>query len=85
MSYTGEISGPVINVDNIGDPVDPPSMKLAYRDTINRAGNNKLLKIVWIRRAAHGGQSDLERIAAFTTLINRLDTGKWGDTSPDHE
>ena len=81
MSYTGEISGPIINVDNIGDPVDPPSMKLAYRDTVNRAGNNKLLKIAWIRRPAHGGQSDLERVTAFATLINRLDTGKWGDTS----
>jgi pimeloyl-ACP methyl ester carboxylesterase len=83
MSYTGEIKGPVINIDNIGDPVDPPSMKLAYGDTVNRAGNHKLLRIVWVRRAAHGGQSDLEKIAAFTTLINRLDTGKWGDTSVD--
>ena len=81
MSYTGEISGPIINVDNIGDPVDPPSMKLAYRDTVNRAGNNKLLKIAWIHRPAHGGQSDLERVTAFVTLINRLNTGKWGDTS----
>ena len=83
MSYTGEISGPVINIDTIGDPVDPPSMKIAYRDTVNRAGNHKLLRIVWVRRAGHGGQSDLERIAAFVTLINRLDTGKWGDTSAD--
>jgi pimeloyl-ACP methyl ester carboxylesterase len=83
MSYTGEINGPVINIDNIGDPVDPPSMKLAYRDTVNRAGNGKLFRLVWVRRSAHGGQSDLERIAAFTTLINRLDTGKWGDTSAD--
>jgi pimeloyl-ACP methyl ester carboxylesterase len=81
MSYTGEIYGPIINLDNIGDPVDPPSMKIAYNDTVRAAGNNKLLRIVWVRRAGHGGQSDLEKVAAFVTLINRLDTGKWGDTS----
>jgi 3-deoxy-D-arabino-heptulosonate 7-phosphate (DAHP) synthase class II len=83
MSYTGEINGPIINLDNIGDPVDPPSMKMAYNDTVRMAGNNKLLRIVWVRRAGHGGQSDLEKVAAFVTLINRLDTGKWGDTSAD--
>lgn len=81
MTYTGEISGPVMNVDNIGDPVDPTSAKMAYRHTLNRAGNEKLLRIAWIRRPGHGGQRDLERVTAFVTLINRLDTGKWGDTS----
>jgi len=81
MSYTGEIYGPVMNVDNIGDPVDPPPAKMAYRHTLNRAGNEKLFRLAWIRRAGHGGQSDLERITAFVTLINRLDSGKWGDTS----
>jgi len=81
MSYTGEIFGPVMNVDNIGDPVDPSPAKVAYRHTLNRAGNEKLFKLSWIQRAGHGGQSDLERVSAFVTLINRLDSGKWGDTS----
>jgi len=80
-SYTGEIYGPIINVDNIGDPVDSPGMKLAYRDTLNRAGNGMLFRLVWVRRPSHGNQSDLEKIAAFTTLIRRMDTGKWGKTS----
>jgi pimeloyl-ACP methyl ester carboxylesterase len=83
MSYTGEIYGPVINVDDIGDPVDSPGMKLAYKHTLDRAGKGKLFRLVWVKRPAHGGQSDLEKITAFVTLINRLDTGKWGDTSPD--
>jgi pimeloyl-ACP methyl ester carboxylesterase len=83
MSYTGEIYGPVINVDDIGDPVDSPGMKLAYKQTLERAGNGKLFRLVWVKRPAHGGQSDLEKITAFITLINRLDNGKWGDTSPE--
>ncbi len=81
MTYTGEIFGPVMNVDNIGDPVDPSPAKVAYRHTLNRAGNEKLFRLAWIQRAGHGGQTDLERVTAFVALINRLDTGKWGDTS----
>ena len=82
MSYTGEIYGPVINVDNIGDPVDPPSMKIAYNDTVRMAGNNKLLRNRLgtesrPRRPERLGENSL----LFVTLINRLDTGKWGDTS----
>ncbi len=83
MSYTGKISGPIINVDDIGDPVDPPSMKAAYEDTLRRAGNANLLRVAWVHRAGHGGQSDLEKISGFVTLINRLNSGQWGDTSPE--
>jgi pimeloyl-ACP methyl ester carboxylesterase len=83
MSYTGEICGPVMNVDNIGDSVDSPSMKIAYANTLRKAGNNKLLQIAWVHSAAHGNISDLEKVTGFVTLINRLDTGKWGDTSAD--
>ncbi len=83
MSYTGQTKGPIINVDDIGDPVDSPSMKIAYEQTLRRAGNEKLLRVVWVHRAGHGGQADVEKIAAFVTLINRMNTGQWGDTSPD--
>ena len=83
MSYTGKIYGPVINIDNIGDPVDSPGMKLAYKHTLEKAGRGKLFRLAWLQRAGHGSQSDLEKITAFVTLINRLDTGKWGDTSPE--
>jgi pimeloyl-ACP methyl ester carboxylesterase len=83
MSYTGKISGPVMNVDNIGDPVDSPPMKRAYQQTLRRAGNNQLLQIAWVRSAGHGAISDLEKVTAFTILINRLETGKWEGTSAD--
>ena len=51
--------------------------------TVRRAGNNKLLQIVWVHSAGHGNFTDLERVTAFITLINRLDTGKWQNTSAD--
>jgi pimeloyl-ACP methyl ester carboxylesterase len=37
MSYTGKISDPIIVVDN-DDPVDAASLKLAYAETLKKAG-----------------------------------------------
>jgi pimeloyl-ACP methyl ester carboxylesterase len=81
MSYTGKIAGPIIVVDN-DDPVDAAPLKLAYVETLKKAGTADLLRLCWVHGAGHGGQTDIERVAGFVTLINRLETGKWGDTSP---
>ncbi|MGE4161831.1 MAG: hypothetical protein AB7G23_08890 [Vicinamibacterales bacterium] len=81
-TYSGRIAGPVIVVDNIGDPVDADAYKLAYAQTVARAGNERLLRTTWVRSSRHASQSALEKLAGFTRLIDRLDTGAWGDTSP---
>lgn len=81
MSYTGKISGPIIVVDN-DDPVDPAPLKLAYVETLKKAGTLDLLRMCWVHGAGHGGQTDIERVAGFVSLIHRLDSGKWSDTSP---
>jgi hypothetical protein len=76
-----EIRGPVIVVDNIGDPVDSEAYKEAYERTVAGAGNTPLLRTTWIASAGHGNQTVLERLAGFVKLIERLDTGKWSSTS----
>jgi pimeloyl-ACP methyl ester carboxylesterase len=83
MTYTGEIRGPVIVVDNIGDPVDSEAYKDAYEHTVTRAGNGQLLRTTWIGSANHASQSAAERIAGFVRLVERLDSGEWGATDPD--
>jgi hypothetical protein len=82
-TYTGKISGPVINVDNIADPVDADAYKRTYQETVTRAGNGELMRLTWVRSARHSNQSALERLSGFTTLVERLDTGRWPDTSPE--
>ena len=82
LSYTGKISGPVVNMDNIGDQIDPAPSKYAYRDTLRNAGTEDLLRVLWVRSAGHGNFNNAERAAALTTLMNRIETGQWGDTSP---
>jgi hypothetical protein len=81
-TYSGRITGPVIVVDNIGDPVDADAYKRAYERTVTRAGNGALLRLTWVRSARHANQSALERLAGFSKLIERLETGRWPDTSP---
>ncbi len=81
LTYTGEIEGPVMNLDNFGDQLDFQPLKLAYADTVRSAGNEDLLRICWVESAGHGSFTDLERTTAFVTLIDYLDNGTWGDTS----
>ena len=83
MSYSGKISSPVLIVDNIGDPFDVESFDRAYERTVANAGNEALLRMTWVRSSRHSTQSPLERLAGFSVLIERLDTGRWADTSPE--
>ena len=81
-TYTGAIDAPVLVVDAIGDPFDPDAADRAYQRTIEEAGNADLLRMTWVRSARHATESELERLAGFVTMIERLDTGAWPDTSP---
>jgi Tannase-like family of unknown function (DUF6351) len=80
MTYTGRVQDPLMNVDN-DDPVDPASDKLAYLQTLKKAGTAGYFRLLWADQPGHGGQSNLDRAVGFTLLINRINTGKWGDTS----
>jgi hypothetical protein len=83
MTYTGKIKGPIMNVKNTGDPIDPTSCDVAYEQTLKRAGTQGFLKTAFVHSPGHGGANDLELIAGFVVLIKRLETGKWVSTSPE--
>ena len=91
MAYTGEIRGPVIVVDNIGDLSIPEAYKeRRYTRTARGAGNEHLLRTTWIASAGHGNQTVLERLAGFVKLIERtrhrqaeLDVGGCHDRGGD--
>ncbi|MEQ1730782.1 MAG: hypothetical protein ABL982_20625 [Vicinamibacterales bacterium] len=82
MSYSGRITSPVLIVDNIGDPFDVESFDRAYERTVTNAGNAALLRMTWVQSSRHSTQSPLERLTGFAVLVERLDTGRWADTSP---
>jgi hypothetical protein len=80
MSYTGRIEDPLVNVDN-DDPVDPASDKLAYLQTLRRAGTAGNFRLIWSDVPGHAGMSDIDRAVAVRMLIDRLDSGRWGNTT----
>jgi hypothetical protein len=51
-------------------------------ETLRKAGTLDFLRLCWVRGAGHGGQTGIDRVAGFVSLIDRLESGKWPDTSP---
>ena len=83
LSYTGRICGPIVNLENIGDQVDPESCKYAYRDTLKKQGNEDLLRVLWVKSSGHCNFTDAEMLLALQVLMNRIRTGEWEDLAPE--
>ena len=80
-TFNGQTGGPVLSIKTIGDPADPVALDEAYVRTFGAAGTGEMLRTAFIHRSGHSSQSLRERLAAFQTLIDRLDSGTWGDTT----
>jgi hypothetical protein len=53
----------------------------AYRSVIQNAKDAQLLRQAFVHRAGHCSFTPAETIAAFQTLIDRIDTGTWADSA----
>jgi pimeloyl-ACP methyl ester carboxylesterase len=80
--FDGRISIPVLTIATTGDTVVWSAIDSAYADAVRRAGRGELLRSAYVHSAGHCAFTDAERVAAFQTLLERLDTGRWPDTAP---
>jgi hypothetical protein len=80
LSYRGKISGPVLAATTM-DASEPPSIETAYAQTLRRAGTADLLRTTYVSRTGHASFTLLENVTLFQALVNRLDTGTWGDAT----
>jgi hypothetical protein len=80
LSYRGRITGPVLTATTM-DPSEPPSIETAYAQTLRRAGTIDLLRTAYVGRTGHASFTLIETATLFQTLMKRLDTGTWGDTT----
>jgi pimeloyl-ACP methyl ester carboxylesterase len=78
----GHIQVPVLTVHTTGDGLVLPDDELAYANAVRAAGDYALLRQAFVGRAGHCAFTPSETLAAFVTLIGRLDTGRWGQTRP---
>ena len=77
--FNGQLSIPVLTLHTTGDGLVPVEDEQAYESTVHKAGNETLVRDLFIRRAGHCQFTPAETITAFKTLTNRMETGNWSD------
>jgi len=83
ITYNGELNIPVLTMHTTGDGLVEVTDENAYASVVRSAGDNNMLRQVFVHRAGHCSFTPAETISAFQTLVHRLDTGRWADsTSP---
>ena len=83
--YNGQLSRPVLTMHTTGDGLVVNEDEQAYKSAVNGAGDEHLLRQVFVSRAGHCAFTPAETIAAFQALIHRVDTGRWGDQTQTSE
>lgn len=77
--FNGQIHIPVLTMHTKGDGLVVVQNESAYKDVVDEAGNEQFLRRTFVHRAGHCTFTPAETVVAVQTLLNRLDTGKWGD------
>ena len=81
ITYNGSLNMPVLTMHTTGDGLVEVTDENAYASVVRSAGDNSLLRQVFVHRAGHCTFTPGETITAFQTLIHRLDTGRWEDST----
>ncbi|HEV2032815.1 MAG TPA: prolyl oligopeptidase family serine peptidase [Candidatus Dormibacteraeota bacterium] len=78
ISFDGTLRVPVLTMHTIGDGLVVPQNETAYSDVVSVAGNQDLLRQVFVHRAGHCAFSAAETITVIELMLARLDAGNWG-------
>jgi pimeloyl-ACP methyl ester carboxylesterase len=79
ISFNGHLSIPVLTMHTTGDGLVVPENEQAYASVVQRAGNGRLLRQIFVSRAGHCAFTPAETITAAQVLLNRLATGRWDE------
>ena len=79
--FNGNLEMPVLTLHTTGDGLVVPQSESAYASVVRWAGNSSLLRELFTHRAYHCAFTSAEMLTAFHTLIQRVDTGTWGDST----
>ena len=81
ITFDGNLNMPVLSMHTTGDGLVVNEDEQAYASVVSSAGDNSLLRQVFVHRAGHCAFTPAETLTAFQTLIHRLNTGRWGDST----
>jgi hypothetical protein len=79
--YNGDLDRPVLTLHTTGDGLVVNQDEQAYRNVAQDVGDGQMLREGYVHRAGHCTFTPAEMIAAFQTLIHRVNTGMWGDST----
>lgn len=79
--FKGNLDIPVLSMHTTGDPLVFPQVEQAYASVVKAAEDARQLRQVFVRRAGHCAFTPAENLTAFHTLLQRLDSGQWFDTT----
>jgi pimeloyl-ACP methyl ester carboxylesterase len=82
ITYNGDLDKPVLTMHTTGDGLVEVTDENAYASVVRSAGDNSLLRQVYVHRAGHCTFTPAEDVTAFKTLVHRLDTGHWASINP---
>lgn len=81
ITFDGDLDIPVLTMHTTGDGLVVNTDEQSYAQVTREAGDNSLLRQVFVHRAGHCTMTPAERLTALSTLIHRLDTGLWDDST----
>ncbi|HEY7927070.1 MAG TPA: DUF6351 family protein [Candidatus Dormibacteraeota bacterium] len=81
ITFNGDLDIPVLTMHTTGDGLVVNQNEQTYRDVVTEAGDSSLLRQTYVHRAGHCAFTPAETITAFQTLIGRLKTGHWDDST----
>ncbi|MBZ4019278.1 alpha/beta hydrolase family protein [Streptomyces purpurogeneiscleroticus] len=82
IAFTGKLRTPQLDVHTTGDALVPVQVTSAHERAVTAAGSGALLRQGIVDNAGHCTFSPAEQLAALHTVDRRVETGRWGNTSP---
>jgi pimeloyl-ACP methyl ester carboxylesterase len=79
----GRTPVPVITMHSTGDGGAVPDQERWYASQVRRAGDPERLRQLYVERGNHCSFSAAEELTELRTLLERIETGRWPDTSPE--
>ena len=81
IAFDGRLAVPVLTMHTTGDGLVVPENEQAYQQAAQQAGDQSMLRQIFVHRAGHCAFTPAETITAVQTLLNRLGTGHWNQAA----
>lgn len=81
ITFDGDLDIPVLTMHTTGDGLVVNEDEQSYASVVSENDDSSLLRQVFVHRANHCTMTPAERLTAFSTLVQRIDTGRWNDTT----